>query len=80
MLFVRVILFKSIFVKKLHYYSNLWNNRFFFLAADKSYITVIMASVDAFRLMKSEEWDAVKEMLSKGHLSKADLEEQHGVR
>jgi hypothetical protein len=39
-----------------------------------------MASVDAFRLMKSEEWDAVKEMLSKGQLSKADLKEQHGVR
>ena len=53
---------------------------FVFLAADKSYITVIMASVDAFRLMEMQEWDAVKEMLSKGHLSKADLEVQHGVR
>ena len=39
-----------------------------------------MASKDAFRLMKSKEWDAVKEMLSKGQLSKADLEVQHGVR
>ncbi len=52
----------------------------FFLAADKSYITVIMASLDAFRLMKNKKWDAVKEMLSKGQLSKADLEVQHGVR
>ena len=39
-----------------------------------------MASKDAFRLMKSIEWDAVKEMISKGQLSKADLEERHGVR
>ena len=39
-----------------------------------------MASANAFQLMKSEEWDAVKEMLSKGQLSKADLEENHGVR
>ena len=39
-----------------------------------------MASLDAFRLMKNKKWDAVKEMLSKGQLLKADLEVQHGVR
>jgi hypothetical protein len=30
--------------------------------------------------MKSKKWGAVKEMLSKGQLSKADLEKKHGVK
>ena len=45
-----------------------------------SYVTVIMASAKAFQLMESGKWDAVREMLSAGQLSIADLEEQHGVR
>ena len=40
----------------------------------------LMASANAFRLMKSGKWDAVKEMFSKGQLSKADLEIMHGVK
>lgn len=39
-----------------------------------------MASAKAFQLMESGKWDAVREMLSAGQLSIADLEEQHGVR
>ena len=39
-----------------------------------------MASANAFRLMEGEKWDAVKEMLSEGQLSTADLEQHHGVR
>jgi len=36
-----------------------------------------MASAKAFKHMMSKEWKAVEDMLSRGSLRKADLEERH---
>jgi hypothetical protein len=37
----------------------------------------IMASAKAYKHMEKKEWKAVEDMLSKGSLRKADLEEHH---
>jgi len=36
-----------------------------------------MASAKAYKHMQNKEWKAVEDMLSKGSLLKADLEEHH---